>query len=280
MKTSLLAGLGLLACLSAGCQPATTVAHRVTKPTAAGSFAVPPLPKSLPDPRPPRSAVDLLSVIDLQDGHLGVGTLAPVASDKGDAAWIGDMALPVYGSPGQHLGWLVNGWIVDSVPPVTKRPLLTRAMVPTGGGELAFLVLEVREDGWFRFRYAPPGIPGDGLAWAHQDHLRLGAHPLELKLWSARFLAAAGPLEYRKPEVRHALRAAPDAKAELVAWIGASHELESLEASGDWMRVKVIQPSRRCSPGQGGSAVKTAEGWIRWSSPEKGPWIWFAGDCR
>ncbi|BCR03820.1 hypothetical protein DESUT3_08890 [Desulfuromonas versatilis] len=280
MRGNLLAGLGLLAFLVAGCQSAAPAVPRLDFPAQPGLLAAPPLPAPLPAPRPPRSSVDLLSVLDLKDDHLGVGTLAPTELNQAGADWISDMALPMYSSPGEHLGWLINGWIVDSVPPVSKRPLLTRALVPTRTQALALQVVEVREDGWFRLRYAPPGSDDASLGWAHVDHLRLGGRPLEVKLWNEWFSAEGAALEYRKAEVRHALRGGPDAKAELVAWIGASHEIEPLETSGDWMRVKVTQPSRLCAADPSAVKAASAEGWIRWNSPEKGPWIWFAGDCR
>jgi hypothetical protein len=39
------------------------------------------------------------------------------------------------------------------------------------------------------------------------------------------------------------------------------------------MRARVTQPSNYCA-GEN-IAVSQYEGWVRWRSPEKGPWVWY-----
>lgn len=40
-----------------------------------------------------------------------------------------------------------------------------------------------------------------------------------------------------------------------------------------WMRVIVKQPSDYCASED--IVVETREGWVKWRSPEKGPWVWY-----
>lgn len=80
---------------------------------------------------------------------------------------------------------------------------------------------------------------------------------------------------YFRTDVRHALRSEPAVESERRLWIPvARHEylLEPLEIWGDWMRVRVKQPSDHCwDPPE----VRVDEGWVRWRGPERGPWVWY-----
>ncbi len=56
-------------------------------------------------------------------------------------------------------------------------------------------------------------------------------------------------------------------------WVRA----EVLEIRGDWMRVRAFHPGKfswMCA-GKGEWQGSTATGWVRWWSPEKGPWLWW-----
>ena len=80
------------------------------------------------------------------------------------------------------------------------------------------------------------------------------------------------PLHFRS-DVPHALRAGPDEAAERLQWAAGDYHLEPIEFSGDWMKVRVTQPSDYCA----GEAIKIREtdGWVRWRSRDKGPWVWY-----
>ncbi len=282
MKLWIGVGTGLLLLLLFGCQTSGPLATRPgILDTPAATLRAPALPEELPAPRRPGSTVNLFSVLDTTNDHLGEGTLGP-ADDPAEpgADWITRIALPLYrNAGGEHFGWLANGWIVQTTPLVTKRPLLTRAMVATGGQTLAFMVLEERPDGWIRFRYALPLGQEQGTAWTHSNFLHMGSTSLAVRSWDNQFLAdGRGPLVYRNSSVRHALRQAPDTKGELIDWIGSLQQLEPLATEGDWMRVRVTQASVNCNPD---STIdpQAKEGWICWRSAEKGPWVWFASEC-
>ena len=48
--------------------------------------------------------------------------------------------------------------------------------------------------------------------------------------------------------------------------------LEPLEVRGEWMRVKVKEPSDYC---EFDLTVKSREGWIRWYADESVPLVWY-----
>ena len=80
------------------------------------------------------------------------------------------------------------------------------------------------------------------------------------------------PLTFRSP-LPHALRAGPAESSERLLWIAGDHHLEPIEFRNDWMRVRVKQPSDYCAGRD--IAVAEHEGWVRWRSPDKGPWVWY-----
>ena len=55
-------------------------------------------------------------------------------------------------------GWLVNGWLIpNGYDPIAVGRDATFTMVQPRRGLYTFPVMEVREDGWFRFQYTPRG---------------------------------------------------------------------------------------------------------------------------
>ncbi len=54
--------------------------------------------------------------------------------------------------------------------------------------------------------------------------------------------------------------------------IGDDHALEPLEFRGEWLRVRVRQPS---DYGETPTAVQVTEGWVRWWAEGPGPLVWY-----
>lgn len=111
----------------------------------------------------------------------------------------------------------------------------------------------------------------DGTAWTHECYLGLGEKRLVYESWQERFLSDTISPLYFRTDVPHALRAEPDAASERRRWIGGDYHLEPLEFRGDWLRVRVKAPSDYCAD----VSSRAYEGWVKWRSPEKGPWIWY-----
>lgn len=232
-------------------------------------------PPAISPPAQPLSEATLFSWADLSEADLGVGFLAPASTPADASQWTRQMALPLFDEPdGQQSGWLVNGWVkkTDAENPV---PLTALGMVEAAPDLLAFIVLARDRAGWIRFRYDKPEPQNDGTAWTHENHLALGGTALQLRLWQTELLKPQyAPLFFRNPKASHALREAPALNGRLITWIGRSHDLEPLEARGDWMKVRVTQPSVRCRPDRS-VKTRTHEGWTRVRHPESGLWIWY-----
>ena len=112
-----------------------------------------------------------------------------------------------------------------------------------------------------------------GTAWISECHLRSHRPALRFESWSERLLSAdISPLFFRS-SVTHRLRVAPSIDAALVGSIRGNHHLEPLEINGDWMRVVVKQPSDYCASAD--LETESREGWVKWRSNEKGPWVWY-----
>jgi hypothetical protein len=130
---------------------------------------------------------------------------------------------------------------VSIVPPRVPDLEPVSGLVETGYETSSFVVLENRDDGWVRFRYGKPVEGRDGLAWTHACHIE--AQGLRFETWEDRFLSdEISPLTFRSP-VPHALRAGPAESSKRGLWISGDYHLEV--------------------------------GWMRWRSPEKGPWVWY-----
>ncbi len=229
----------------------------------------------VPEPRNPLPTGTVFFWAGQEDADLGVGYLGPAQVPANRKIhWASALLLPLFAQPGDvPWGWLVNGWLVTKSPTLHKEPFTTRGMVEVAEGVQAFVVLEKRDDGWFRLRYAEPDRHGDGTAWSHVGRLEHSPAPVEIELWREHFSGdLPSPLFYRRSDVRHALRRGPSVDTAAAGWIGASHDIFPLEVQGDWMKIRVTQPSIWCRQGKRG---KTAQGWIQWRSADKGPWLWY-----
>jgi hypothetical protein len=178
---------------------------------------------------------------------------------------------------GKPWGWIVNGWIADLTHPgEVPAPLGTTGLVETAYETATFIVLEARDDGWLRFRYARPDSTGpDGTAWTPACALSLGAVAIRYQPWSERLMQTEiGPLHARDERLPTTLYAEPTPDAPVRATLtGFDYHLEPLEIRGDWMRVRLKQPSDYCGEPETPPAV--TEGWIRWWSSERGPLVWY-----
>ncbi len=209
-----------------------------------------------------------VSVTDLGVGHLRPRELLP---DWG-VEWLVGVEVPLSSHPGgEAWGRLTHGWLVragaDSPAPV---PLDGCASIETDYETRTFIVLERGPEDWFRFRFAK-GEAGTG--WTREAYLD-GEIPLRVEPWEAIFEdEERSPFHFSDREQRHALRDAPDPEGELVAWIGGDHDIDPLERRGDWLRVRVTEPSVFCETVPADQAQRY-EGWIRWRD-ESGLLLWF-----
>jgi len=205
-----------------------------------------------------------------ENAPLGIGRLKVLSRDDVWDWWL-KIAIPLYAEPGaEHWGWYVNGWLANAGRTQDEpTPMGVSGQVETGYETSSFVVLEKRDDGWVRFRYGKPASGHDGLAWTHTCHLE--AQGLRFEAWEDRFSSdEISPLTFRTP-TRHALRAGPSEGSERLVWISGDYHLEPIEFEDDWMRVRVTQPSDYCRD----TDVTEQVGWVRWRSPEKGPWVWY-----
>jgi hypothetical protein len=223
---------------------------------------------------------------------LGIGYLGPVESSfsrgtpeyrkvgfMGDD-WLRQFLLPLYSAPnGQFQGWIACGWIVTSNP--SQKVLLKPELFYPGYSGFGFIVLEEQEGEWLRLRYSDSGDIGNGVAWVRVSHLHLGTVPLGFMRWQDRYQGMIkdhsrltsdstkdwGILFFSNNKTHYALRAKPSELAKLVSWIDADHSMLPLKIQGDWMYVRVYQPSNFCI-GKWQGTVQ--EGWIRWIDLQHG----------
>lgn len=242
---------------------------------------VPRLPDTIPnvvDPSPN-------GIVGLNPGpedDIGVGHLRPqnlsslegtdwINSPMLNAKWLRGVALPIYVGPGaDHWGWLVNGWLIpNGYDPIAIGRDATFTMVQPQRGLYTFPVMEIREDGWFRFQYTPAGT-----AWAHTSQLNLGATEVAIETWSD-WMVRTGRVKFRKHGASQPLRPAPNTSTPLRSLVGPNSLIEPLEIQADWIRVRVTQPANGCQPLPGST---TEEGWMRWLDDAAMPLIWFPTD--
>jgi hypothetical protein len=226
---------------------------------------------SLPDnlrraaPTTPPPATSYTTVRDqerpLGEIPLGVGHLHPRAEETA-YDWYVRIQLPLSAQPGEvPFAAIVGGWLVRLDAPA--RAFTSDAMIETGYEVPTFIVQQTRPDGWLLLRY---GRAADELAWVHSCALT----GLVFTPWSEWLLSPSiPPLQFRTT-APHALHAAPNGA--VLSQIEADYHLEPLEVRGNWMRVKLNQPSDFCFPDK---TPKTTEGWIEWSSPAIGPTVWY-----
>ena len=205
---------------------------------------------------------------------LGVGFLRSDA-DEHYWEWHRHIRLPLFREPGDDapFGWIADGWLID-MEDRSSRPFGTNGLVETEYESPSAIVYEVRPTGWVRFRYL---AEESGTAWTHECFFDLLDNSVSVTTWEERLTSGRiSPLFFRR-EVPHALRAQPLAGSERLSWIPANpaeYHLDPLEIRGNWMRVRVVQPSDYCSV-PAGARVTRFEGWVRWRDDEIGPWLWY-----
>lgn len=249
--------------------------------TGSRELAVPPLPEDLPDGVDP-SPNGIIGLTPGPDDDIGIGHLRPqnlesldsedwVNSPLLNAKWLRGVELPIYMGPNaDHWGWLVNGWLIpNGYDPIAVGRDATFTMVQPQRGLYTFPVMEVREDGWFRFQYTPAGT-----AWSHLSQLNLGQNDMVVETWSD-WMTQAGRVKFRKHGASQPLRPEPTTSASLQSLVGPNSLIETLEIQDDWMRVRVTQPANGCQALPGAS---TEEGWMRWQDEDGMSLIWFPAD--
>jgi len=224
------------------------------------SLAPPPVPR--PEPRDPEGDRAWRGDTTLGDGYLtGPSPLTGVS-------WMRQLLLPIYREPGGRLyGWLARGWLYVVGSPGRWRKLVVAGLLNTAyDGPASLRVFAIHSDGWFRFRYAAPSPGDDGTAWAHTSHLLLSPSDVRLVPWEYHYFHST-PTYIAEPGP-HPLYASSDSTSSVLAEL-KEHEygLSPLEVKDDWMKVRVQWPGPWCAE----RAVRTAEGWIRWRTPERGP---------
>jgi len=259
--------LPLPACAAVTAGPGAT-------PSASPPAALPPppLPANLPAERDPGWGGLLNQQGDPRTAPYGVGRLGPAdPSAISGVDWARGIALPIYAAPAGSLrGWLARGWWIPAGD--KPRPMPLGCLLETDYETASFVLYEIRDDGWLRIGVEPP-CDGGGF-WLHRGHLGLGSQALAVQTWGERFLSGSiSPLYFRDRQ-RHALRASPAPEADRIAWIGEADTFDALEIEGDWMRVRLSQPSSYCKDPETWKG-RIAEGWLRWRDPMQGPWIWY-----
>lgn len=154
-----------------------------------------------------------------------------------------------------------------------KRPLPAACLVETSYETSSLILSGWKGEGWIRLSLETPcNADGEGL-WSHLSLLGAGGQTLIAERWDTFFFRDdISPLTFRQDEIPHALRVGPDAGAARVTWIGQHHAIEPLEINGDWMRVRVHQPSNYCIAPEDWTG-RADEGWIKWRDDQKGPWV-------
>ena len=255
----------------------TTAAVALNAKQDSSEPTLPSRPSVIPEAILPDEA-GIIGLSPSPSDDVGIGQLRPaMLPGSGNALrkanWLRGVTLPIYPSPeSDHWGWLLNGWLIpnDGEPLAVGRDAAF-SMVQTEQQIYAFPVLEIRPDGWFRFQYTPAGA-----AWAHTSHLNLGTVPLTVEPWEISMEDAAR-VEFRRPGLAQPMRLAPRSNAPLQALVGPNSIIQPLDIEGDWLRVRVTQPARGCTPLPGSSHL---EGWVRWRSDADVPLVWFsASDC-
>lgn len=241
-------------------------AMKVSEATGCEGIPRPPRPAREPPIKEEEQAYEPLHGYD-PDLALGAGHVRPAREEDRDD-WTRRLWLPLFASPGGELKlWLAPG----SVSP--------ESLVETGYETTSFIVLQARERGrdagWLQIRFGGPLSSGAG--WVHRCHLEAATPPLEYEPWDKLFASeSAAPLYFRS-WTAHALRSSASNAAPFVAWIPGDpnrYGMQPLEFRGDWARVRVSIPSEFCADPKP-ERTTVHEGWIRWRSRERGPWLWY-----
>lgn len=239
---------------------------------------VPPLPSQLPEAIQPTSE-GIVGLFPEPSANLGIGHLRPrdlselldaqeTESIYLGAGWLQAAAIPIHTAPGgNHWGWLVNGWLIpNGQAPIAIGRDATFSMLQTYDSLFSFPVLEMRDDGWFRLQYTPAGT-----AWAHLDHLNLGSIDLTIERWEDSFLATE-LIQFRRHGLSKPLHPTPTDEEAILGLVGPDSLIEAIAVEGDWMQVRVTQPTNGCEILSG---ARTQEGWLRWRNPDNQLLVWY-----
>lgn len=240
---------------------------------------VPPLPEPLPRAQAP-AVEGIVGLSPEPTDDIGVGHLRPrdlsflEAPDRLEspylrANWLQSAAIPIYIEPnGSHWGWIIRGWLIpNGQSPIALGSDASFSMLHTDFELFSFPVTQIREDGWFQFQYTPAGN-----AWAHVDHLNLGQLDLAIETWQNRFLEM-GRVVFRRHGLSQSLQTTPDeSESDILGLVGPDSFIEPLAFEGDWMRVRVTQPTDGCTSLPG---AVTQEGWMRWRDTTNQPLVWY-----
>lgn len=239
---------------------------------------VPPLPTAIPEATFP-IADGIVGLYPEPSSPIGVGHLRPqdlsfleqldgTDTPYLEAQWLQAVALPLYiEAEGNHWGWLLNGWLIpNGQDPIAIGRDAAFLMLHTYDALFSFPVTEIRDDGWFQLQYTPAGT-----AWAHSDHLNLGTLELAVEPWENRFLDI-GWVEFRDHGLSQSLYLTPADDSTAISMIGPDSFIEPLAFDGDWMQVRVTQPTDGCTvlPGS-----VTQEGWMQWRNASNQSMVWY-----
>lgn len=198
---------------------------------------------------------------------LGLGHLHP-SDELALSGWLDRVTLPLSVAPGELADrLLINGWLIDRAG--AGEPLAFAGLIETEYEQSTLLVLQER-DGWYQVRVKPPGEPAD-TAWTPACALANSEPPLFFSAWSEWLMSEnISPLFFRRKAV-HNLRTGPGTGHAVRTKIRPGHALRPRRIEGDWMEVMVSQPSDYCERVR----VERSLGWVRWRSPDRGPWVWY-----
>lgn len=262
LKTTLV----LLMALGALWTPTELRGQACTQPESVAS--------AIPDTVPSLGAYSTMGGhgVPFADIQLGVGHLLPTdATWQGD--WLSKISLPISDIPSSPPSrWIAGGWILE-LGEGQIAPFGVSGLVETGYEEVSFIVLDEGGRGWTQIRFAPPSLDTDsGTGWIPDCALEGETVNLRFESWATRLTSGGiSPLFFRS-DVHHNLRDGPGTDRLALAAIEGDYHLEPQEIVGDWMRVIVKQPSDYC--GEEGLS-DSREGWVRWRSDDKGPWVWY-----
>ncbi len=235
-------------------------------------------------PPPPKVAAAAVPVTDYRTLKivnsrldLGIGHLYPKRAG-GYKNWQLATTLPLFSEPGDTpFAWIHKGWITNAASGKSV-PFNAEGMIAIAPLSPAFIVYQLRKDGWMRIRYSRER---EGIAWTHRCLTSFGRPALAFQSWADYLRSKKGPLFFRS-RVRHALRTEPSITSNRILWIPAYQEnyhFRIISIKDDWMQIRLSVPSNRCKSRKH-LDVKHYEGWVKWRDQETGPWVWHpVRDC-
>lgn len=205
----------------------------------------------------------------------GVGLLSMSGFNK--------LQIPLFAGPnGAQWGWIVANRLVDmsgEKPRVSTYKGGPVSIVDAEGGSIkvALIVLKTTKDDWVEFRWGGRKGRGGGTAWTQLCLLHGKGFAVKFDRYPALFRGEQS-VRFRNHAVTRNVRAGPGKTFDVVHLMdkGFNYDLKVVQIAGDWALVRVLYPpSYRCGMAGLGITPKVYEGWIKWRSPEQGPWLWF-----